>query len=136
VSLCEAEPMATGFPYSCTMVKIQSTRTEKKTGRSSLESRYYLSSQQQNERTPERWINLSREHWAGVENRNHWRRDASLGEDGTRSRNGKALINLALIRSANLRLLSHAGGNGWLPAQKEHLAANPTSAMALLRAKL
>jgi hypothetical protein len=40
------------------------------------------------------------------------------------------------LDNANLRLLSHASGNGWLPAQKEHLAANPTSAMALLRAKL
>lgn len=128
--------MATGFPYSRTVVKIESRRTEKKTGKSSLESRYYLSSQDQNERTPEGWINLSREHWAGVENRNHWRRDASLGEDGTRLRNAKALISLALIRSVNLRLISSAAVDDWLPAHKERLAADPTSAMALLRAKL
>jgi hypothetical protein len=36
-------------------------------------------------------------HWAGVENRNHWRRDACLGEDRTRSRNANVLINLALF---------------------------------------
>ena len=88
------------------------------------------------ERTPEGWINLSREHWAGVENRNHWRRDASLGEDHTRLRNGKALMNLALLRSVNLRLLSAAGSEEWLPAQKERLAADPVSAIALLRTKL
>ena len=127
--------MATGFPYSRTIIKIESRRTEKKTGKSSLESRYYLSSQDQNERTPEGWINLSREHWAGVENRNHWRRDASLGEDGTRLRNAKALINLALIRSVNLRLISADAGDEWLPAHKERLAVDPTSTMALLRAK-
>jgi len=128
--------MATGFPYCRTIIKIESRRTEKKTGKSSLESRYYLSSQDRNERTPEGWINLSREHWAGVENRNHWRRDASLGEDGTRLQNAKALINLALIRSVNLRLISADAGDEWLPAHKERLAADPTSAMALLRAKL
>lgn len=128
--------MSTGFPYSRTIVKIESRRTEKKTGKSSLENRYYLSSQMWAERTPEGWINLSREHWAGVENRNHWRRDASLGEDGTRLRNPNALINLALIRSVNLRLVSLIAEDEWLPAHKERLAADPTSAIALLREKL
>jgi predicted transposase YbfD/YdcC len=98
--------MATGFPYSRAIVKIKSTRIEKKSGRQSIEDRYYLSSQDQRERTPEDWINLSRSHWAGVENRNHWRRDASLGEDLTRLHNPVALINLALLRSVTLRLLS------------------------------
>lgn len=130
-----AEPMATGFPYSRTIVRIQSRRTQKKSGNSSEENRYYLSSQDLGERTPEGWINLSREHWAGVENRNHWRRDASLGEDRTRLGNARALMNLALLRSVNLRLLSAAGPDDWLPAQKERLAANPVAALALVRAK-
>lgn len=71
-----------------------------------------------------------------MENRNHWRRDASLGEDGTRSRHPRAIINLALLRSANLRLLSQLTEDDWLPARKERLAANPHAALALLRAKL
>jgi len=127
--------MATGFAYSRTIVGIQSRRTEKKTGKSTEENRYYLSSQDLAERTPEGWINLSRQHWAGVENRNHWRRDASLGEDRTRLGNAKALMNLALLRSVNLRLLSAAGSDDWLPAQKERLAANPVAALALVRVK-
>lgn len=130
-----AEPMTTGFAYSRTIVRIQSRRTQKKTGNSTEENRYYLSSQDRAERTPEGWINLSRQHWAGVENRNHWRRDASLGEDRTRLGNAKALMNLALLRSANLRLLSADGSEDWLPAQKERLAANPVAALALVRAK-
>jgi predicted transposase YbfD/YdcC len=128
--------MATGFVFSRSIVRIQSRRTEKKSGKSSEENRYYLSSQEPGERKPEEWINLSREHWAGVENRNHWRRDASLGEDCTRSRHAKTLMNLALLRSVNLRLLSVAGGEAWLPAQKEHLAANPAIAMTLVSTKL
>ena len=128
--------MATGFPGSRAIVHIRSTRTEKKSGKSSEEDRYYLTSQEPHERTPEGWIELSRSHWAGVENRNHWRRDATLGEDRTRLRQGRALMNLALLRSVNLRLLSSEGGDDWLPAKKERLAAHPASAMALLRAKL
>ena len=128
--------MATGFPASRAIVKIKSTRINKKSGRQSIEDRYYLSSQDTNERTPEDWINLSRSHWAGVENRNHWRRDASLGEDGTRLHHPVALINLALLRSVNLKLISSESDDDWLPAYKERLCAHPTLAFALIRKKL
>ena len=49
-----------------------------------------------------------REHfgWGGVEVRNPWRRDALLGEDGSRSRNANLLANAALIRSTLLGLLA------------------------------
>lgn len=128
--------MATNFVGSRAIVHIRSTRTEKKSGRTSVEDRYYLSSQDQGERTGEGWIDLSRSHWAGVENRNHWRRDASLGEDRTRLRHDRALINLALLRSVNLRLLSNDDDGNWLPAKKERLAADPTAALQLIRNKL
>ncbi len=133
--LGEADPMATGFAGSRTIVRIHSVRTQKKSGQTSGEDRYYLSSQESRERTPEEWIDLSRSHWAGVENRNHWRRDATLGEDGSRMGNARALANLALLRSVNLRLLSAEGTPDWLPAKRERLAAHPASAMQLLRSK-
>lgn len=136
MSLCAAEPMATGFPYSRTIVRIRSRRTIKKTGHTTEEHRYYLASQEAAERPPEDWIELSRQHWAGVENRNHWRRDATLGEDRTRLGNARALMNLALLRSVNLRLLAASGGEDWLPAQTEHLAAHPQATHALVKAKL
>jgi hypothetical protein len=136
VSLCAAEPLGTGFPYSRTIVRIHSQRTIKKTGESTEEDRYYLSSQEARERLPEGWIELSRAHWAGVENRNHYRRDATLGEDGTRLENGRGLMNLALLRSVTLRLLSGGGAEDWLPAQREHLAAHPEATFALVKAEL
>jgi predicted transposase YbfD/YdcC len=128
--------MATGIAGSRSLVHIHSTRTKKKSGKKSEEDRYYLSSQDPGERTPEGWIDLSRAHWAGVENRNHWRRDATLGEDRTRLHQGRALMNLALLRSVNLRLLATEPDEDWLPAQTERLAAHPTSALALLRQRL
>ena len=124
---------------SRTVVRIRSTRTVKKTGQTSVEDRYYLSSQDLDERSPEGWIDLSRAHWAGVENRNHWRRDASLGEDGTRLHQRNALSNLALLRSVTLRLLAAdtgANDDAWLPAKKERLAADPAAALRLLLTSL
>ena len=136
MSVSETTPMATGFCGSRALVRIHSTRIEKKSGKTSEEDRYYLSSQDPCERTPEGWINLSRAHWAGVENRNHWRRDATLGEDRTRLHQSRTLMNLALLRSVNLRLLTSEPDDDWLPAKTERLAAHPSSALALLRMRL
>jgi hypothetical protein len=47
-----------------------------------------------------------------------------------------ALINLALLRSINLRLISTENSDDWLPARKERLAAHPGSALEPLREKL
>ena len=112
---------------------IRSTRTEKKSGKTSVEDRHYLSSQEWNERSPRGWIDLSRSHWAGVENRNHYRRDATLREDGTRCRNGGILANMALLRSACLLLYSWMESiDGNLPTQREALSAQPMLTKKLL----
>jgi hypothetical protein len=80
---------------------------------------------------------LVRGHWAGVENRNHWRRDACWLEDRTRSRNPNIVGALALMRNALLALaqpeLDHHGS---LPAFSEAVTARPHLALNLLRARL
>lgn len=81
---------------------LRSQRTLKKTGACSSESRYYLSSAPPHQYSPAGWLRLIKGHWAGVEIRNHWRRDALMGEDRSRSRNANLLANLAIIRSALL----------------------------------
>jgi hypothetical protein len=88
------------MPYARSIMAVESKRTINKTGLTTTETRYFVSSLRSDERTPAGWLELTRGHWAGVENRNHWRRDARLGEDLTRSRNPNLLINLALIRNA------------------------------------
>lgn len=80
---------------------------------------------------------VRRSHWAGVENRNHSRRDSSLGEDATRCRHPNALANLALLHSVTLLLRSRDGSHAdWLPAKKERAAADPSSAKALISLRL
>ena len=83
--------MAADFPYARSLIAVRSQRTHKKSGESSEESRYYLSSREPGEHTAAQWLGLIRGHWGGVENRNHWRRDALMGEDGSRSRNATLL---------------------------------------------
>lgn len=127
--------MAIDFAFARTIVGIQSRRTIKQTGQSSLETRYYLSSQDRQERSLESWIQLIRAHWAGVENRNHWRRDVLWNEDRTPSRNPHVVGNLALLRNAALCLINrHYNGQSHCQA-RESLAANPSLPLQLLRSK-
>jgi hypothetical protein len=127
--------MAIDFPFARTIVGIQSRRTTKRTGQSSLETRYYLSSQDPEERSLESWIELIRGHWAGVENRNHWRRDVLWQEDRTPSRNPHVVGSLALLRSAALHLINrHHHGHSHCQV-RESLAANPSLSLHLLRSK-
>ena len=85
---------------------MRNTRFVKKTGQSTTEPHYYLSSAPPDQYRPEQWLELIRGHWAGVEIRNHWRRDVIFGEDQSRSRNPTLLANMALIRNALLAVLA------------------------------
>ncbi len=75
-------------------------------------------------------------HWAGVEILHHYRRDATQGEDNTRLHHPCALINLALIRSACLRLYATMEDDEWLPAKKERFQTAPPLAHDLIKAIL
>jgi predicted transposase YbfD/YdcC len=120
------------FPYARTIVVVRSERILKKTAQSSQEARYYLSNRPPQEHTPEQWLNLIRGHWAGVENRNHWRRDALMGEDHSRSRNPNLLANLALIRNALLVLLPSSRDSLSLPQMREVLQRRTGQCLKLL----
>lgn len=111
---------------------LRSERTIKKSGQTSAESRYYLSSAAPEDYTPGQWLDLIRGHWGGVEVRNHWRRDAVQGEDGSRSRNVTLLANVALIRNALLAVMSEALAEQSLPELRERLHSHPARGLALL----
>jgi predicted transposase YbfD/YdcC len=114
------------------LIVVRSQRTIKKTGATSTESRYYLSSAWPDQYTPAQWLQFIRGHWAGVEIRNHWRRDVLMGEDGSRSRNPNLLANLALIRSALLCGLAEQFENRSQPEIREAFHSNPNRCLALL----
>ena len=126
------EPLTAGFPFARSLIVVRSEQTIKKTGHTTTEARYYLSSVPAPDHPPPRWLDWIRGHWGGVEIRNHWRRDALMGEDGSRSRNVTLLANLALIRNALLRVLTPALEHQSLPELQERLHSHPGRCFALL----
>ena len=126
------EPLRADFPYARSLIVVRSQRTIKKTGQTSTESRYYLSSALPEDYTSGQWLEVIRGHWAGVENRNHWRRDALMGEDRSRSRNACLLANVALIRNALLAVLAETLQRQSLPQLRETLHSHPGRCLALL----
>jgi predicted transposase YbfD/YdcC len=111
---------------------LRNSRTVKKTGQTTTEAHYYLSSALPNQYSSAQWLALIRGHWAGVEIRNHWRRDVLMGEDGSRSRNPNLLANLALLRSALLALLAEHFPDQPLPQVREQLTCRPDRSLRIL----
>ena len=114
------------------MVVLRNERTIKKTGRTTTQAHYYLSSARPDQYRPDQWLTLIRGHWGGVEIRNHWKRDVLLGEDGSRSRQPNLLANLALLRSALLALLAEHFPDRPLPQVLKQLHSKPAQCLALI----
>lgn len=125
--------MRADFPYARSLIVLRNSRTVKKTGQTTTEPHYYLSSLPPDHYSPAAWLHLIRGHWGGVEIRNHWRRDAVMGEDGSRSRQPNLLANLALLRNLLLAVLADHFPDQPLPQIQEQLHSRPARGLALLR---
>jgi predicted transposase YbfD/YdcC len=77
-----------------------------------------------------RLLAIARGHWH-IENRLHWVRDVSLGEDACRVRTGGAPEVLAALRNAALRLMRSSGLTEIAAALRRH-AAKPHEALRLV----
>ncbi len=126
------EPLRADFPFARSLIVLRNTRLIKKTNQSTTESHYYLSSAFPERYRPCEWLSLVRGHWAGVEVRNHWRRDVLFGEDGSRSRNPNLLANLALIRNALLAVVAEYFPETPGPEILEQLSRNPNKSFRIL----
>jgi hypothetical protein len=126
--------MKADFPFARSLVIVRNTRVIKKTNQSTTESHYYLSSALPEQYSPPQWLGLIRGHWAGVEIRNHWRRDVLFGEDGSRSCNPNLLANMALIRNALLAVLAEHFLDTPGPEIIEQLGRNPNHSFRILGA--
>lgn len=124
--------MAADFCFARTLIVLRNTRCLKKTGQSTTEPHYYLSSAPPEQYRPQQWLGLIRGHWAGVEIRNHWRRDVIFGEDQSRSRNPNLLANMALIRNAILAVLAEHFPDESSPELLEKIAARTDQNIAMI----
>jgi predicted transposase YbfD/YdcC len=116
VSVEVATPSQADYPGLRSLVLIDKTTLRKRDGKLSSEQRAYVSSLAPEEKSRARLLELIRGHWGGVEIRNHWRRDACWREDQTRTRNVNVLANLALMRSALLRICADHWPDRSLPS--------------------
>lgn len=115
--------MEIGFPHARSVLAVW--LKSERAGKETVAVRYYISSHEPEERTAAQWHRLIRGHWGGVENRNHWSRDAIWREDATRSRNANLVGNLALLRNTLLAIAAEElEPYGNLPAFTEAMQAN------------
>ena len=95
------EPAEVGLFGVWTLLRTCRTRTVVRTGKTSGETVWHLCTPEARSRTARQWAAHIRDHW-GIESRDHNRRDCTLLEDKTRSRNPGVVNNLAVARAALL----------------------------------
>jgi len=108
---------------------IDCLRRDKKTGATSKETRFYISSLAPD---PARLLAASRAHWS-IENNLHWTLDVAFGEDDCRTRKDYSALNLAVIRHAALNMLTQEPTK--IPIKRKRLKAaiNPDFRATLLQ---
>ena len=111
------------------MIRVE--RERRADGGASREVSYYITSLGRDRADADRLSDLIRSHWA-IENRLHYVRDVSLGEDACRVRTGSSPVVLAAVRNAVVHLLAGVAAPSKASAMRR-FAAHPTEAIPLLR---
>lgn len=119
------------WPHAAQVVRIE--RSREIDGETQHDAAYAITSLPPSRASAERLLALDRGHW-GIENRLHYVRDVTLGEDASRVRSGHAPRVYAMLRCAVLALLRNgfAGFRNNVAAALRSLSWNPTAALALV----
>ena len=110
--------------------RLERTRLLLKAGTIEHEVIYGLSSLPFQQAPASRLLSVIRNHWA-IENRLHWRRDVTLGEDTCQTRTGSPPSLLAQLNSTVLSLMDSIGVRN-VPRQMRYFDAHPEQALALV----
>jgi predicted transposase YbfD/YdcC len=98
-----------GFPHAAQAVRITRTRKRKgSTKRATTETVYAITSLTAEQAQPAELASYIRGHWH-VENKLHWVRDVTMGEDPSRARTGGGPRMMAGLRNLAISLLRLAG---------------------------
>ncbi len=108
----------------------QLTRTVRTKESTTQEVVYLIASLTPTAAPPARLLALVRAYWS-IENKRHYVRDVTFGEDRSRLRTGDAPQILAALRNLVITLL-HRVGHTAIAAARRHFAAHPAEALALL----
>lgn len=121
------------FPHAAQAVQITRTRKHKRKGtsrRATRETMYAITSLTAEQAQPAELARYIRGHWH-VENRLHWVRDATMGEDASRIATGAGPRIMAGIRNLAISLLRLAGHTNIAKALR-HNARKPKRAIKLV----
>lgn len=119
------------FPHVAQVARIQRTRTQVKSGKTETEVVYLITSLSPEEASPQRLLALNRGHW-GIENRLHWVRDVTFGEDQSQIRTGCGPQMMALLRNLAISLVRLRLKTQWVAQAVRDLAARPHLALAIV----
>jgi predicted transposase YbfD/YdcC len=118
------------WPGLSQIFRLERERWEKKTGKRQVEVVYGITSLSVDQAGPGALLTLTRGHWR-IENRSHYVRDVTFGEDGSQARCGSVPQVLAALRNTAIGLLRQAGWSN-IAAATRYYAAQPWEALALL----
>lgn len=135
ISLVKVTPTSVEFPHAETLIKVQRT-SKRADGKVSKETSFYISSTPKDKYDRETWLQTIRNHWGGIEIKNHWRKDACLLEDKTRSKNPNIVAALAMLRNCYLKLFEEQDKYKSLPALTEAIAADVNLSYTMITGKL
>ena len=112
----------------------QIRRTVQEKGQERVEIVYGMTNLPRTKAAAKRLLELNRKHWH-IENRLHYRRDVTLGEDASQVRSHGAPQVLAALNGGLLALLDFQGVKN-VAKQMRHFCAQPRDALQLLLGKL
>ena len=116
------------FPGAAQVAQLRRTVTDKAS--KTVEVVYLITSADQKVAPPQRLTAWVQGHW-GIENRLHWVRDVTFGEDNSQVRTGQAPRVMATCRNLAISLLRIDGWDN-IAAGLRHHARHPDHALALV----
>jgi len=96
------------FPYARQVARITRYRTVQATGKRSRETVYVITDLSSGQADPQRIGEIVQAEW-GIENKIHYVRDVTFGEDASRIRTGHGPQNMATLRSVAMNFLRCMG---------------------------
>lgn len=113
------------FPYARQVARVTRHRTVQATGKRSRETVYVITDLSSGQAGPQRIGEIVQAEW-GIENKIHYVRDVTFGEDASRIRTGHGPQNMATLRSVAMNFLRRIGGS--IADARRQLALAPHTA--------
>jgi predicted transposase YbfD/YdcC len=119
-----------GFPHATLALQITRRRRPLAGRRGRTETVYAITDLQPEQTSSAELADAARAHW-GIENRLHWVRDVSFGEDLSQVRTGHGPAVMATLRNLAISLLRTAGATN-IAAACRHLSRHPARVLPMI----